>query len=186
MCSSCISARHINKRFNFNYTCFYPHTVIKSHLFNLMFTFHSFRIYTTTDSLPQELRERLEPYFTSCVYSSREYLNVVQRAFVKYKVAEMKNTGQKLGDAFLCSVISEGVDNRIWCDDFRPSAEKSLSEYLYGRIRNEKRNNARQEILTNTRKRMESLITDELSNISNTDAAYNDENVTCGLEYFAQ
>ena len=91
-----------------------------------------------------------------------------------------------LGEAFLCSIISEGVDNRIWTENFRPSAEKSLPEYLYGRIRNERRNISRQEILTNTRKRMESLIDDELGSMSNTDAAsaYNDENViTCELDF---
>ena len=136
-----------------------------------MFTFYSFRIYTTTDSLPQELRERLEPYFTTCVYSSREYLNVVQRAFVKYKVIELKNTGQKLGEAFMLSVIREGVQNRIWTEDFRPSPEKTLTEYLFSRMKNERRNISRQEIVNTTKQRMESLIESQVSNLTNTDAS---------------
>ena len=144
---------------------------------NLNFTFQSFRIYTTVDSLPPELKETLGPHITSSVFSSREYLNVIQRAFVKSKVAELKKTGQKLGDAFLASVITEGVESRIWTEDFRPSAEKSLAEYLYGRMKNERRNSNRQDIVDNTRSRMESMMNEELSSLSNIDAsADQDEN----------
>ena len=117
--------------------------------------------------MPKELKERLEPYFTLCVYSSLEYLNVVQQAFVKYKVVELKNTGQKLGEAFMCSVITEGIENRIWTEDFRPSAAKSLPQYLFSRMKNERRNISRQEIVSNTRQRKESLTNNQLSNISN-------------------
>jgi len=125
----------------------------------------------TVDSLPPELKEKLEPYITSSVYSSREYLNVIQRAFVKAKVAELKKTGQKLGDAFMAGVITEGVDNRIWTEDFRPSADKSLAEYLLGRMKNERRISNRLDIVATTRNRLESFMNDELSSLSNFDVS---------------
>lgn len=103
-------------------------------------------------------------------------LNTIQRAFVKYKVAEIRATGQKIGDAYINNLIQEGIDNRIWTTDFKPSSEKTLAEYLAGQIKNERKAMQRKEMIGTTKSRLESYINAELSGVSNVSADMDIEN----------
>ena len=71
----------------------------------------------------------------------------MQRGFVKYKVNELKRTDQKISDVFIQSMIQEGVEGRIWNKDFKPSPDVTFFNYLYNRIKNEKKIIAKGELL---------------------------------------
>ena len=75
------------------------------------------------ESLPQDMQKRLEPFSKESRWSTRDKLNTVQRGFVKYKVNELKRTGQKISDAFIQSMIQERVEGRIWNQNFKPSPD---------------------------------------------------------------
>ena len=70
----------------------------------------NFSIYTDMESLPQDMQKRLEPFSKESRCSTRDKLNTVQRGFVKYKVNELKRTGQKISDVFIQSMKQEGVE----------------------------------------------------------------------------
>lgn len=83
------------------------------------------------DSLPQDMQKRLEPFSKESRCSTRDKLNAVQRGFVKYKVNELKRTGQKFSDAFINAMIQEGVESRIWSKEFKPSPDVTfLTTYI--------------------------------------------------------
>ena len=118
------------------------------------------------ESLPEDIRQRLEPFSKESRCSTRDKLNTVQRAFVKHKVNELKNTGQKLSDAFIQAMIQEGVEERMWNKDFKPSPDVTFFQYLYNRIKNERKVIAREALLKNTNERITSFISDAASVVS--------------------
>lgn len=115
------------------------------------------------ESDSQDMQKRLEPFSKESRCSTRDKLNTVQRGFVKYKVNELKRTGQKFSDAFIHTMIQEGVEGRIWQKDFKPSPDVTFFNYLYNRIKNEKKIIARGELLKNTNERIASFLSDSVS-----------------------
>jgi len=51
---------------------------------------------------------------------NKDKLNYIQRAFVKAKAKELVNTGSTVTTAFVNQLIREGVEERLWTQDFSP------------------------------------------------------------------
>lgn len=76
---------------------------------------------------------------------------------------ELKRTGQKFSDAFINAMIQEGVESRIWSKEFKPSPDVTFFNYLYNRIKNEKKIIARGELLKNTNERLASFLNESVN-----------------------
>ena len=76
---------------------------------------------------------------------------------------ELKRTGQKTSDAFIQSMLQEGVEGRIWNKDFKHSPDVTFFYYFFNRIKNEKKIIARGELLKNTNERIASFLNESAS-----------------------
>ena len=123
------------------------------------YTLSTCNVYTDIESLPDDMRQRLEPFSKESKCSARDKLNIVQRAFFKYKVGELKKTGHKLDDTFINGMIQEGVNERVWKKDFKPSPDVTFFQYIHYRIKNEKKIIARELLLKSTMMMMSSGLT---------------------------
>ena len=64
-------------------------------------------------------------------------------------------------DSFVEATI-QGVRNRIWAEDFKPSSGITFNQYIFNRIRNERKKLLREKRLNNTNERMASYLNDAM------------------------
>lgn len=118
----------------------------------------SCRIYTDEQSLPMDLLAKLGPYLKGNKYATMDKLNPIQRAFVKYKVNEMVATNSRISTEFVMGMIREGVSDRIWREDFKPSEELSLEKYVRNRLKNEIKAVNKERLVASTDQRMSLML----------------------------
>ena len=106
------------------------------------------RIQCLEDADPK-LRKMLEPFYRHDKQAQQDLLNDTQRAFVKYKIKTMVDTGEKISVAFVNHTIAEGEKYGLWTDDFQPSDTSSFDRYLANRMKNEKKALQRRDRLEN-------------------------------------
>lgn len=81
----------------------------------------------------------LHPFYKKDTFASKDLLNDVQRAYVKYRAAKVITTGEAITEN-LIQVIDDGVKERIWTDTYQPGSKTGdFNSYLLNRIRSEKK-----------------------------------------------
>ena len=101
------------------------------------------------DGLTSDLREKIQPFFKVDRMATQDLLNDIQRAFVKYKANQSYMSNDRTSETLVAFIIKEGVDERLWTEDFSPSESGGFLKYLITRIKNEKQVFRRREKLDN-------------------------------------
>ena len=70
------------------------------------------------DDIDKELAKKISPYFEIDKRASSDYLNNVQRAFVKYHAQTLKKNHGKVSEINVQTIIEDGIQGGVWDVDF--------------------------------------------------------------------
>lgn len=107
------------------------------------------QIIDNLDLLPEALKNQIQPFYKVDNQASQDKLNLLQRAFVKFKAHQLHTSGETTSAAFVQSVIKEGIEERLWESDYNPGESGQFDKYLFNRLKNEKKALRRRESLQN-------------------------------------
>ena len=102
---------------------------------------------TTLDQVAEPLREQLKPFFKINKCATMDLLNDVQRSFVKFKTHQSNDACDTVTVSLVSAVIYEGIEYKIWYDDFNPSETTTFDKYLLSRLKNERKSLRRKSLV---------------------------------------
>lgn len=99
------------------------------------------------EELDESIRESIAPFFKPDRRASSDLLNDLQRAFVKYHANTICINKESITTILIDQIIEEGVQHRIWAEDFSVGDGNDFSTYLLNRVKNEKKQLAKKRTL---------------------------------------
>ena len=93
------------------------------------------------------MQEKLKSLYKPDKMASRDFLNDIQRAFMKYKAQTAIETGDHMNSLFAKQLINDGVKANIWDESFTPGDLGDFEKYVLNRMKNERKSIQRKAML---------------------------------------
>ena len=115
------------------------------------------------EDLDPEFWKVISPFYKVDKTATRDYLDNLQRAFVKYRSFTVKANNEAITATLAKQIVEEGIQRGIWEEGFQPEqTDYPFDEYILSRLQNEKKKMARKENYENQSMRLASAIAREL------------------------
>ncbi|KAH3859630.1 hypothetical protein DPMN_102448 [Dreissena polymorpha] len=121
------------------------------------------QIFLHLEDLPDDIAQKIKPYYKEDSQATQDLLNLVQRAFVKYTAAQLQATNERMSQKLIDRIISEGIQQRIWTSDFCPTEKTNFETYLVQRLKNEKKALKRRESIEFQQERVHQYLQESIN-----------------------
>jgi len=109
---------------------------------------------------PFEVGQSIKTFYQPNPRAACYKLNDIQRAFVKWTVKRALTNGKSITVELVTHTITEGVNEFIWRDAFRPADVEDFDKCLLDRMKNKRKTFRRQELHQSQEKTLASFIQD--------------------------
>ncbi|KAH3733906.1 hypothetical protein DPMN_040345 [Dreissena polymorpha] len=92
------------------------------------------QIFLHLEDLPDDIAQRIKPYYKEDSQATQDLLNMVQRAFVEYTAAQLQATNERTSQRVIDRIIKEGIEHLIWTSDFCQTEKTNFETYMVQRL----------------------------------------------------